>query len=245
MTSNDTFSEKRRSSVSLEQGSPDDLAKRRTTQIAWGDADAQRQSRVLNRSRNNSQRRRSASRDSISSAHMRAQANSSTIPIEFRTLSFSISNAQPFTGEEQVKSSTKPKKVRGKGEVANDFEKVDEHVADITTLLQRLRVAPKQGLSHAAASTRLSENGRNVLPSRKPRYWRKLFKYVFGDFCSILWLAVIVFFICWKPLGNPNPAPYNLGLAILVIIVILLQACFCKSLSHLHNASRAGLSTDI
>jgi len=37
---------------------------------------------------------------------------------------------------------------------------------------------------------------------------------------------VIIFFICWKPLGNPNPQAYNLGLAILVLIVIFLQACF-------------------
>ncbi|KAJ9663799.1 hypothetical protein H2201_005520 [Coniosporium apollinis] len=35
-----------------------------------------------------------------------------------------------------------------------------------------------------------------------------------------------VFFICWRPLGDPNPAPYNLGLAILILIVIFLQASF-------------------
>ena len=37
---------------------------------------------------------------------------------------------------------------------------------------------------------------------------------------------MIIFFICWRPLGDPDPAPYNLGLAVLVIIVILLQASF-------------------
>jgi sodium/potassium-transporting ATPase subunit alpha len=49
---------------------------------------------------------------------------------------------------------------------------------------------------------------------------------VFGGFCSVLWIGVIIFFICWRPLGNPDPAPYNLGLAILVLIVIFLQASF-------------------
>lgn len=49
---------------------------------------------------------------------------------------------------------------------------------------------------------------------------------VFGGFCSVLWIGVIIFFICWRPLGDPNPAAYNLGLAILVLIVILLQAAF-------------------
>ncbi len=37
---------------------------------------------------------------------------------------------------------------------------------------------------------------------------------------------MIIFFICWRPLGDPDPAPYNLGLAILVLIVIFLQASF-------------------
>jgi hypothetical protein len=50
--------------------------------------------------------------------------------------------------------------------------------------------------------------------------------YIFGGFCSVLWIGVIIFFICWTPLGDPNPAPYNHGLAILVLIVIFLQASF-------------------
>ena len=56
-------------------------------------------------------------------------------------------------------------------------------------------------------------------------YWKKVLRYLFGDFCSILWIGVIIFFISWKPLGNP-PQPYNLALAILVILVIFLQAAF-------------------
>lgn len=37
---------------------------------------------------------------------------------------------------------------------------------------------------------------------------------------------MIIFFICWRPLGDPVPQAYNLGLAILVLIVIFLQAGF-------------------
>ncbi len=50
--------------------------------------------------------------------------------------------------------------------------------------------------------------------------------YVLGGFCSVLWVGFVVFSICWKPLGNLNPAAYNLGLAILIIIAIFLQASF-------------------
>jgi magnesium-transporting ATPase (P-type) len=71
-------------------------------------------------------------------------------------------------------------------------------------------------LSQESAATRLQEHDCNVLPSRKPEYWKKLLGYVFGGFCSILEIGVMVFFICWGPLGDPDLAPYNLGPAILV-----------------------------
>lgn len=163
---------------------------------------------------------------------MRAQANNQTLPIEFRSLSFSISTSRAI-GDQDEKRPSPPsggkKTKKGKSSVPeNDFMKVDDHVVDVDTLAQRLRVSPEQGLSHDAAAKRLSEYGRNVLPSRRPNYLKKLAGYVFGGFCSILWVGVIIFFICWRPLGDPDPAPYNLGLAILVIIVIVLQASFCK-----------------
>ncbi|KAJ2976707.1 hypothetical protein NQ176_g4791 [Zarea fungicola] len=74
-------------------------------------------------------------------------------------------------------------------------------------------------------ANRQQRDGRNTLPKPKANYWKKILGYVFGGFCSILWVGVIIFFICWKPLSNP-PSPVNLALAILVIIVILLQAGF-------------------
>jgi sodium/potassium-transporting ATPase subunit alpha len=66
----------------------------------------------------------------------------------------------------------------------------------------------------------------NTFPSHRENYFKKLFFYVFGEFCSVLWIGVILFFICWRLLGDHNPAAYNLGLAILVLIVIFLPALF-------------------
>ncbi|EON67490.1 Na+/K+-exchanging ATPase alpha subunit [Coniosporium apollinis CBS 100218] len=175
------------------------------------------------RGRGTSSRRRSASRDSISSVRSRTQSVSG-VPIEFRTLSFHISESQ---GIQDIDKST-PRR-EGKGEAKDDkdyFEKLDFHLLDANTACSELRVTQHQGLSAAEAASRLSQDGQNSLPRKRENYLKKLFMYVFGGFCSVLWIGVVVFFICWRPLGEPNPAPYNLGLAILILIVIFLQASF-------------------
>ena len=199
----------------------------RATQIAFEDQDARPDRRFSSFAPGGRGRSSSARRDSISSIRTRTQQANAGIPIEFRTVSFQVSASQA-KGDDLEKpshrfSSKKPKK---QDQLVSDFSKADEHMIEIETLLQRLRSSPLQGLSNEAAAKRLQEYGRNVLPTQRPSYIGKLLKYVFGGFCSILWVGVIIFFICWRPLGDPDPAPYNLGLAILIIIVILLQACF-------------------
>ncbi|KAG0029644.1 hypothetical protein BGZ81_003571 [Podila clonocystis] len=59
-----------------------------------------------------------------------------------------------------------------------------------------------------------------------PNFVKKILGYVFGGFCSVLWVGVLTFFLCWQPpLSNP-PNVTNLALAILVMFVIFLQASF-------------------
>lgn len=140
-------------------------------------------------------------------------------PIEFRTLSFQISESQ-----------TRPKEVSHeppKDKIPNQdyFESLDFHRIPQAQLCQEFNVDQQRGLSSESAATRLQRDGRNVLSHHRENYFKKLFFYVFGGFCSVLWVGVIIFFICWKPLSNP-PSPTNLALAILVIIVITLQASF-------------------
>jgi sodium/potassium-transporting ATPase subunit alpha len=150
-----------------------------------------------------------------------------TLPIGFRTLSFEVSASKDLSKSDNYEVDDEKHSAKaGTNKLAVDFSKVDEHFVPIEVLLNRLSVTATQGLSTVAANQFLQEQGHNVLPSKKPKYFKKLFNYVFGGFCSILWVGVIIFFICWRPLGDPNPAAYNLGLAILVLLVILLQACF-------------------
>lgn len=200
----------------------------RSTHIAFEDENADRpRGRADNISRRLSfggeslsdlRRRRSASRDSIRSVRSRATA-ASGIPIEFRTLSFQVA-------ESQLKPVDEKESSKDKHDNSKDFEEATEHTQTVDQLCVSLRTSKAQGLSADAASKRVSEVGPNVLPQRRQNYLWKLFKYVFGGFCSILWIAVIIFFICWRPLGDPNPQAYNLGLAVLILIVIFLQACF-------------------
>lgn len=50
--------------------------------------------------------------------------------------------------------------------------------------------------------------------------------FLVSGFCPLLWIAAVMFFLCWKPLGNPNPQPINLAIGVLLIIIIFLQAAF-------------------
>lgn len=162
--------------------------------------------------------RRSTSRDSITSVRSRAKSTNG-LPTAYRTLSFEVSRSLENSGQDSGKAATKSKE-------ADHFENLDYHLQDASTICQRFNTDAERGLSSEAAARRLQQNGKNILPQPKEQYWKKIFFYVFGGFCSVLWIGVLIFFICWQPLGDPHPQAYNLGLAILVLIVILLQASF-------------------
>lgn len=225
--------------MSQQQDPTSDLEKqkailsRETPKIAWGDDLREQRGRHASRnaaqgaSQSSSTLRRSASRDSISSVRSRTQLANAGIPIEFRTLSFSVSQSRSKALGDDFPEKTKHKRHEpADREAAEEFSKADEHIVGLDQLYQRFRVSPVQGLNSEAAAKRLREDGHNVLPRRRKNYIKTLLKYVFGGFCSVLWIGVIIFFVCWRPLGDPHPAPYNLGLGVLVLIVILLQASF-------------------
>ncbi|KAL1979211.1 hypothetical protein VTN96DRAFT_6503 [Rasamsonia emersonii] len=163
-------------------------------------------------------RRRSRSR-SVDSRRSNAQT-SAGIPIEFRTLSIQISESQNVP-EDVLKTRQKKEASPNK----DYFESLDFHLLPADRLCQQFNVDPARGLTSAAAERRLQRDGKNVISKHHENYIKKLLLYVFGGFCSVLWVGVVVFFICWQPLSNP-PSVTNLALAILVLIVIALQAGF-------------------
>lgn len=168
-------------------------------------------------------RRRSRSRSRDSSLGRSADAAALYgLPIEHRTLSFRISESQAKKVDD-FKSGDKGEK---KVEDRVYFEELDYHILQPEKVCNLFNVSLQSGLSNEIASQRLQRDGKNVLPAPRENQLRKILGYIFGGFCSVLWVGVVIFFICWRPLGDPDPAPYNLGLAILVLIVIFLQAGF-------------------
>ncbi|KAG0227622.1 hypothetical protein BGW42_002795 [Actinomortierella wolfii] len=165
----------------------------------------------------------------------RAQGHAA--PIEFRTLSLHVTETQrsrkslSLAAGKHRTSKIAPRKrwfglfdkkdesdIPNETEIeANFFSTLDFH--KLTTLELQLRFNSNEalGLENSEAKRRLAAHGQNKLDHIKPNLWKKLFWYIFGGFCSVLWVGVITFFICWQPpLSNP-PAPMFLALAILVV----------------------------
>jgi sodium/potassium-transporting ATPase subunit alpha len=176
-----------------------------------------RAGRSVRRSHSRSRSRRRSL--SISSAA--AASPYSGVPIEYRTLSIQVAESQAFHDD----AGDLKGKVAGKKDDQDYFANLRFHQLTTDQICQQLNVSSSQGLSAETAARRLERDGANTLPRPKTNYAKKLFWYVFGGFCSVLWVGVIIFFLCWRPLSNP-PSPTNLALAILVIIVIILQASF-------------------
>jgi sodium/potassium-transporting ATPase subunit alpha len=163
---------------------------------------------------------RRLSRRGSSTAGSRRRSNSAAnagFPLEFRTLSIAVSESKqrPDESDRDDKLDTE----------RDYFASLHFHTSNRDEVLKSFEVTEKGGLGDELAASRLARDGKNTLPKARESYYRKLFWYLFGGFCSVLWFAVIVFFLCWKPLSTPPSIP-NLAMAIMVIFVIVLQASF-------------------
>ncbi|KAJ6184752.1 hypothetical protein N7519_006053 [Penicillium mononematosum] len=158
-------------------------------------------------------RTRSISRDTIHSTRSSVQGMPE-LPIEFRTISIQISESQNAP-KEAIIDSTKEKPPH-----QDYFENLDFHIISTDGLCREFNVDQRTGLSSSSAATRLQRDGKNVIAHHRENYLKKIFFYVFGGFCSVLWVGVVIFFICWKPLSNP-PSAQNLAMAVLILIDLL------------------------
>ncbi|KAI6294292.1 hypothetical protein MCOR33_008536 [Pyricularia grisea] len=169
---------------------------------------------------------RSTSRASSRSSRRRLPQTSpyAGIPIQYRTLSIHESESRRVEAAAAEVGGDKSEKGISKQD-QDYFAALNYHQLSTETICQQLNVSQDAGLSSTAAKTRIERDGPNVMPHPKTNYFKKILMYLFGGFCSVLWVGVIVFFICWQPLSDP-PSPTNLALAILILIVIFLQAGF-------------------
>ena len=147
--------------------------------------------------------------------HTMERAHGNAVPIEFRTLSMHVTETHRSNKTGEITGSGK-----GKETIKDEtdyFSTVDFHKLTAAEISLRFNSNETLGLAQAEAARRLSANGPNSLDVRKPNYVKKILGYLFGGFCSVLWIGVITFFVCWQPpLSNP-PNVTNLALAILVV----------------------------
>jgi sodium/potassium-transporting ATPase subunit alpha len=116
---------------------------------------------------------------------------------------------------------------------------LDWHTISSEEALQRLSVSRKSGLDSEQAKRKLSQGGPNKVSPPPQNLLKKWLGYVFGGTChidsprsdaagfgSLLFIASILCFIAWKPLGEPAPSAANLALAVVLLVVVFLQTGF-------------------
>ncbi|KAJ3309037.1 hypothetical protein HDV04_000543 [Boothiomyces sp. JEL0838] len=94
----------------------------------------------------------------------------------------------------------------------------------------------QNGLEAPAIARKEASHGLNVLTPAKTNYFMKFLGYTFGGFNSLMWLAAIISFISYEPLGGPGAAIFPLGVGILLIIVIFISTVFYAYVDY--NASK-------
>ncbi|ORX97818.1 cation-transporting ATPase pma1 [Basidiobolus meristosporus CBS 931.73] len=138
------------------------------------------------------------------------------LPIAFRTLSLRVTDS--------IKS---PEEGAGPKEDTEYFSSLDFHKISADSACVRFGTIQDRGLDATAAKTRLARNGPNTLQQPSQSYIKKLLGYIFGGFCSVLWIGVLTFFLCaYPPVSTSGFNVTNFALAILVMIVIFFQASF-------------------
>ena len=126
-----------------------------------------------------------AGRSASRSRSRRPPSNSSAygLPIGYRTLSIHVSESQGVAapGETNLKAV--------KGDDSEYFANLSFHTLSAAQVCHQLAVSPNEGLDEDEATLRRQKNGPNVLPHPKTNYIMKLLGYVFGGFCSVLWVG--------------------------------------------------------
>ncbi|KAJ1934649.1 hypothetical protein EC988_008741, partial [Linderina pennispora] len=109
--------------------------------------------------------------------------------------------------------------------VADQLRSLNYHLVSVNDIYNRFSTSPVVGLEKQAVDRRVAKQGRNVFSRASRRIPQRLLRWFFGGFNRFLWVSMIVFWLCWRPIGNP-PQASNLAMAIVIILVIILQASF-------------------
>lgn len=106
------------------------------------------------------------------------------------------------------------------------FANVSYHCEDPSWIAENFNSNLDFGLTLDNHQLNFKKYGENLQSEPPKNLLRKIFMYFFGGFGPLLLVAGILCCVCWKPLGEPNPAVANLALGIILLIVFILQAAF-------------------
>nr|OQO31842.1 hypothetical protein B0A51_00848 [Rachicladosporium sp. CCFEE 5018] len=207
-----------------------DLERGQTRGIQYADDVDGRRTRRASTSRSRSRRRDSMDSMSIRQAR-RSVDPALVLPPQYRTMSFNIEEGRrrsmrAETEKLKESKSSKSKKGAKAGDAKIEFNDIKYHKTPLDELVSQFSSSRGTGLTSSKAAELLKTVGPNQ-PTPPPSHWvRRTLGYLFGGFGAILFIAAILVFIAWKPLGEPNPAIANLALAIVLILVWVAQAAF-------------------
>ncbi|KAI0967308.1 hypothetical protein F4678DRAFT_249043 [Xylaria arbuscula] len=163
-------------------------------------------------------RRDSTGSMSIRSVRSRREVDPAiALPIEYRTLSYQISESK------QVHDLREREKT--KDAATKEFSALEWHTVSTAEALRRLTTSMTEGLSDEQAIRRIKEYGRNAPSPPKSHTLQTWLGYFFKGFGPVLLVGAILVFVSWRPLGQP-PSLANLALAIVLIAVFFIQAAF-------------------
>ncbi|KAJ2559753.1 hypothetical protein EV175_000185 [Coemansia sp. RSA 1933] len=109
--------------------------------------------------------------------------------------------------------------------VAQQLRTLPYHKDTVKEIHGRLGTSAALGLEAPEVTRRRAQYGANQWKRPSPINATTLVRWFVGGFNRFLWVAMVVFWLCWRPIGNP-PQPGNMALAIVIIFVICLQALF-------------------
>ncbi|KAK6415996.1 hypothetical protein LTR95_017517, partial [Oleoguttula sp. CCFEE 5521] len=131
-----------------------------------------------------------------------------------------VQYADDVDGRRMRRASTSPSRSRRRGSMDSLWIRQARRSVDPALVL------PPQYRTISKAAELLKTVGPNQ-PTPPPSHWiRRTLGYLFGGFGAILFIAAILVFIAWRPLGEPNPAIANLALAVVLTLVWVAQAAF-------------------
>ncbi|KAJ2691056.1 hypothetical protein IWW39_000264 [Coemansia spiralis] len=109
--------------------------------------------------------------------------------------------------------------------IAEQLRSTTHHTETVNETYVKFNTSPTLGLEAKAVKRRVERDGPNVITARPRLVYLRLVSWFFGGFNRFLWISMIVFWLCWQPIGNP-PQTGNLALAVVILFVICLQALF-------------------